>query len=216
MNSRFHQLSAEVAMNAMPSEFRKKFLDGFSMELIQEYADIPYVPAKFEENEELHLNHSYKLVLKGRDLHKVGESTVLNEVITLAKGAENLSKEGKAMLVRYNIVKASHYLVDIMTYPHVNVTTWDKYHAKFEDNAATWLELHKSVVEELAANYTPNPMKSVPNRVRALAEGAYYDSLEFLPTYKRNGMVADLLWASMCVKQIYALMDWFYTFNKII
>lgn len=200
----------------MPSEFREKFLDGFSIELLKEYADISYIPCQYGENEKLHLNHSCKLVLKGRNLHRIGGPAVIDELITLAKGAENLAAEGNKNLVRFNIAKSTHYIIDLATYPHVNEGVWDKYHSKFEDISADWLEAHKSIIENLVSNYTPNPMKSIPNRVRSITEEAFFDSIDFLPAFKRKCMVTDLQLANMCCKQIYNLMDWFATFEKLL
>lgn len=200
----------------MPFKFREKFLDGFSIELLKEYADIPYMPTQYGENEELHLNHSYKLALKGRDLYRVGETDAFDELITLSNGILNLADIGNENLVRFNIAKSTHYIIDLATYPHVNEGLWDKYHGKFEDISADWLETHKNIIENLVLNYTPNPMKSIPSRVRSLMEEAFFDSIDFLPAFKRNGIVTDLQLATMCCKQIYNLMDWFATFEKLL
>ena len=214
MNTEFHRIATTIAFNAMPEGFREKFLQDFSFDLLLEYVDVPYTARKFGEPEDLHLGHSYKLTLKGRDLHRAGETGALDEIVTLAKGAETLAKEGKHMLVRYNIAKGAHYIVDLGTFPHVVDGSWDKYHTKFEDQAAHWLKYNTRVIEDLVRNYSPIPMRSVQNRCRAIAEEAFFDAMDFLPTYKRNGCVTDLQWASLCCKQVYALMDWFSTFLK--
>ncbi len=214
MLKKFHMLAVEVAFNSMPVQYRKKYLTGFSFELLQEYADIPYVPSVFNEPEYLHLDHSYKLYLRGRDLHKIGEGRALEEVLNFAQQIQELNKQEKSQLVRLSVAKGTHYVIDIGTYPHVNEVTWDKYHAKFEDMAADWFDVHKHLVEELVQNYKPEVMKSVPNRARSIAENAYFASLDFLPKLKRGGLITDLQWATMCVKQVYAVMDWFATFER--
>lgn len=214
MDKKFHQLAVEIAFNAMPAEYREKYMAGFSFEMLMDACDIPYVPMQFGENENLHLGHSYKLYLKGRDLHKIGSNVAMDEAVNYAKSVPELFKENKNVLVRYNIAKGTHYVIDIATFPHVCEATWDKYHSKFEDLASVWLESHKGLVEELTVNYKPDPMKSVSNRIRAMAEEAYFASLDFLPPLKRNTQLTDLQWATMCVKHVYSIMDWFATFER--
>lgn len=214
MEKRFHQLAAEIAMSAMPEGYREKFLSGFSFELLLEYADVPYVTDRYGEPEHLHIDHTYKLYLKGRDLHHVGDGNALEEVVSFSKSIQQLSKEGNGLLVRYNIAKATHYVIDLATFPHVIDKDWDKYHTAFEDHAANWLEAHKTLVDELVINYKPNAMRSVQNRMRAIAERTYFHSLDFLPCYKRNSQITDLQWVNLSVKHIYDLMDWFATFQN--
>jgi len=214
MNRKFHMLAVDIAFNAMPVEYRKKFLAGFSFDMLLETADIPYVPNRFGEQEDLHLDHSFKLYLKGRDLHKIGEGNALEELVQFSKSVVELYKQDNPQLVRYNIAKGTHYVIDIGTYPHVNEATWDKYHTKFEDLAGSWLDLHKHLVEELVKNYRPEPMRSVHNRSRAIAEDAYFASADYLPTLKRGGIITDLQWVTVCTKHIYAVMDWFSTFES--
>jgi hypothetical protein len=105
-------------------------------------------------------------------------------------------------------------VIDLSTYPHVNESTWDKYHTKFEDLASVWFEYHQQLVEELVLNYKPDPMRSVPNRCRKIADDAYFASIDYLPALKRNGQITDLQWASMVVQHCYNLMDWFASFDK--
>lgn len=211
MNEKFHELVVGIAINSMSAEYRDKFLNGFSLALLNEYANVPYIPARFNEPEVEHTLHTYKLALKGRDLHHNGEGNALGEVVNFAKGAVSAKD---AMITRYNIAKATHYIIDIATFPHVTEGVWDKYHLKFEDQVCSWLLSHQGIVEELVANYKPDPMRSVQNRVRAIAERSYFDALDFLPTFKRNGQITDLQWATLCCRHIYDTMDWFATFEK--
>lgn len=214
MNTQFHRAVALIAFNSMDEGFREKFLTGFSLELLLEYCDVPYVSERFGESEHLHIDHTYKLYLKGRDLHRIGEGDALGEIVKFSKSIQELAKAENGMLVRYTIAKATHYLIDIATFPHVNHEIWDKYHEKFESQASDWLLIHEHIVKELIKNYKPDPYRSVQNRVRAVAERAYFDSIDFLPCYKRNGMVTDLQWATLCCKHVYDVMDWFATFEK--
>lgn len=214
MNTEFHRIATTIAFEAMPEDFKEKFLSGFSFELLLEYVDVPYVPQQFGEDESLHLGHSYKLLLKGRDLHRVGDTTALDEIANYAKGVPTLIENGQGSLARFNIAKGAHYITDIGTFPHVNAGTWDKYHTKYEDLASVWLCSHKGLVEDLIKNYNPNPMRNVQNRVRSITERAFFDSMDFLPAFRRNGLPTDLQIATMCCNHIYDLMDWFSTFEK--
>lgn len=214
MDKRFHRTAVEIAFNCMPVGYREKFLTDFSFDLLLETADIPYAANRFGEPEHLHLDHCYKLYLKGRDLHKIGEGLALEELVYFGKSVIELHAQDNAQLVRYNIAKGTHYIIDLGTFPHVNEATWDKYHKYFEDLAADWLDLHRPLIEELTKNYKPDPMRSVQNRGRAIAKQAYFDSIDFLPALKRNGQITDLQWATMCCKHIYAVMNWFTTFEK--
>ena len=210
MDKKFHMLAVELAFNAMPADFREKFLTDFSFDLLLETADIPYEPSEYGEKAELHRGHCLKLYLKGRDLHKIGDSTVIEELTTFAHGAQH----GNSLVTRYNISKGTHFIIDIGTYCHVNESTWDKYHTKFEDLASVWFEYHQHLVEELVLNYKPDPMRSVPNRCRKIADDAYFASIDYLPALKRNAQITDLQWASMVVQHCYNLMDWFASFEK--
>lgn len=214
MDIEFHRIATTIAFNAMPEGFREKFLQGFSFELLLEYVDVPNTARKFGEPEDLHLGHSYKLTLKGRDLHRAGETGALDELVALAKGAHTLAGEGKDALVRYSIAKGAHYIIDLGTFPHVAGSSWDKYHTKFEDQASSWLKYNTRIIEDLVSSYTPTPMRSVKNRARSIAEEAFFDAMDFLPTYKRNGCITDQQWTVMCCKHVYALIDWFATFFK--
>ena len=216
MNKKFHILAVQTAFNAMPIEYREKFLTGFSFDLLLEAADIPYVAGAFGEKDHLHLGHSYKLYLKGRDLHKIGEGSALEESITFANGVHEAFKQGNPLVIRYNIAKGTHFVIDLGTFSHVNEVTWDKYHQRFEDQAATWIEHHLHLVEELVQNYKPDPMRSVQNRCRKIAEDAYFASIDYLPALKRNGQITDLQWAEMTVRHCYNLMDWFSSFERFL
>jgi len=210
MNKKFHMLAVQTAFNAMPADFREKFLTDFSFDLLLETSDIPYEATEYGEKPELHRGHCLKLYLKGRDLHKLGNSTILDELSTFAQGAQ----KGNVLVTRYNIAKGAHFIIDIGTYPHVNEATWDKYHLRFEDLSSTWFEYHLPLVQELVKNYVPDPMRSVPNRCRKIADEAFFSSLDYLPSLKRNAQITDLQWAEMVVKHCYNLMDWFSSFDK--
>lgn len=208
MKKEFHQSVVEIALNSMSAGFKEKFLADFPFELVREYADVPYTSDRFDDK--YHTDHSYRLYLKGRDLHKIGEGDSIAEIVNFAQATTKVSDP---MLVRYNIVKATHYLVDLC-YPHVVETLWDKYHDKFEDQAANWLDTHRDLVEQLCKDYKPTPMRSVQNRCRAFAEEMYFDALDFLPVLKRNAYATDLQWATMVMKHIYIVMDWFATWER--
>jgi hypothetical protein len=212
MIKKFHQLAVATAFNAMPTDFKERFLADFSFDLLLEAGDIPYEPECFGEKAELHRGHCLKLYLKGRYLHKIGDSTVLEQLTTFAYGAQ----QDNPLVVCYNIAKGTHFLIDIGTYPHVNEAIWDKYHTKFEELASTWFEYHQLIISELVQNYKPFPMRSVPNRCRKIADEAYFASIDYLPALKRNGQITDLQWASMVATHCYNLMDWFSTFEKFL
>lgn len=210
MDRKFHTLCLQTAFSGMQAEFREKFLTGFSLDLLLETADIPYEPTEFGEIADMHRGHCLKLYLKGRDLHKIGDSTVIEDLVTFTHGAQ----QGNALVTRYNIAKGTHFIIDIGTYPHVNEATWDKYHARFEELSSTWFEYHQSLVEELVQHYKPDPMRSIPNRCRKIADDAFFASMNYLPSLKRNGQITDMQWASMTVQHVYNLMDWFASFDK--
>lgn len=210
MDKKFHMLAVQTAFKAMPADFQEKFLTDFAFDLLLETADIPYESDTYGENADLHRGHCLKLYLKGRDLHKIGDSSLLEELGSFAHGAQ----QGNSLVARYNIAKGTHFIIDLGTYCHVNEATWDKYHAKFEDLSSTWFEYHLGVVEDLVANYKPDPMRSIPNRCRKIADDAYFASIDYLPALKRNAQITDLQWASMVVRHVYNVMDWFSSFEK--
>jgi len=216
MLAKFHKLAVQTAFNAMPSNFQEKFLTGFSFDLLLESSSIPNEITTYGEDVELHRDHCLKLYLKGRDLHKIGDSTVLEELQALAVGAQEAFKRGDSLVTRYNIARGTHFIVDLGTYPHVNEVIWDKFHMPFEEQAADWIERHTRLVSELVANYAPTPMRSIPNRCRKIADDAYYTSTNFLPCFKRHGQITDLQWAEMATQQCYNLMNWFSSFNAIL
>ena len=216
MDKKFHTLAVQIAFNAMPASYKEKFLTDFSFDLLLEAADIPYEGDTFGENQSLHRGHCLKLYLKGRDLHKIGDSNILEELSLYSAGVNEASKQGNDLVVRYNIAKGCHFIVDLATYCHVNESTWDKYHTKFEDLSSVWIEYHQGLVAELVQRYKPDPMRSVPNRCRKIADDAFFASMDYLPALKRNGQITDLQWAGMTVQHCYNLMDWFSTFEKFL
>lgn len=126
MKTKFHQSIVDIAFQSMPVEYRNKFLTGFSHELLLEYSDVPYVSDRFREPEHLHIDHTYKLQLKGNNLHRIGESNALGEVVNFSDSIKELALVKNYNLVKYNIAKATHYIIDIATFAHVNHSTCPK------------------------------------------------------------------------------------------
>lgn len=213
-NKVYHDTIVEIAFKHIPASYQQRFTVGFPFELFLEYSHVPYVSDRVSELPFEHVDHCYKLHLKGRDLYHVGDGDVLAEIVKLGKAMPELALAGEDELVRMNIAKGTHYIIDIATFPHAVFEGWNKYHVKFENFAATWLEANKDVIARLTENYVLDPFRSIQNRARAIAEDTYTSSLEYLPTLKRNAVISDRLMANMACKHVEYVMNWLATFEK--
>lgn len=145
----FHQLAPLIALKQMPEKFQAFFIaDDYTEENIKHDAELPDLVDldNIEQDPFCRHAHSWKLELVNGQLTKT-DGGCIDRIKSLAEDARDFYMEKNFAMVRYSLAKATHYIIDSKTFPHLSPgKPWSEFHAKFEDQMATFIIKHQDEI----------------------------------------------------------------------
>ena len=177
MEKAYHQIIPRLVFAQMPTAFQEFFeAQGYTPEMRDFDAVKPdaVYHDSMADGPEGHWMHSYKQeVVNGhlRYCRKPAGGECLERVKACAINAKNWRTGAESyMMCCRELVIASHYVVDIHTYPHLVLgKPWSTHHLAFEMHEARWLSDNKEKIGDIPFVIYPDIYKAFVTDARMTA-----------------------------------------------
>jgi hypothetical protein len=152
------------------------------------------------QNAEIHHAHSYKLELHEDNQLHWKDGDCLERLKGLCSDVHDFNAERKLDMVRYSIVKSTHYLIDGSggTSPHnFRGKPWSTYHEKFELELGNWIKHNQSKLENMEFNF--KEFKDIYKSCRKTAIDRWQLGKQIVDKYEQGIKLTDEEKLEICV-----------------
>lgn len=197
----------------MSEEFKKYLYDeGFTEDHLMTDADLPDLVDKdnISQNAEIHHAHSFKMEEDKNDKGEIYLKWLDGDVLETLKIESaiciDFHKEKINTMSRYFLAKLTHYKIDSLTFPHLNVgKPWSLYHVKFEDEMGKYISENKDKI--LKQKIIPKVMKDVYYESGIITKEMWYKSIPILKKYENKEKLTDNDKIEICILCVQGVVD---------
>lgn len=206
MHKEFHQLAPLITLQQMPTKFRTFLIaNDYSEEKIKRDAELPDLVDldNIEQDPFCRHAHSYKMELVDGKLTWT-DGGCIERIKSLAEDARDFYMEKNFPMVRYSLAKATHYIIDSKTFPHLSPgKPWSEFHTRYEDQMAVFLTKHQDEIGSL--EFTA--YKDVVEDSDKIARELWKVGQVVVKDYLAGGKVSSDVAMDVCRKCVQAIGD---------